>query len=124
MKEYNIDAFVTESASQRIKTRRTELKEQHWNRTEAELLAKTEGIDLNDEHWAVIKYLRIYYVYGCMPGYAITLSRILKNRYASKGGSKYLYTLFTGGPVTQGSRLANIPLKPVHALTQKQFDLA
>ena len=103
-----LDVLSSESESHNISVRRQELKSQHWNRAKSILLAENEGITLNDNHWAVIKYLRKYYLYEGMPRYALTLSKKLKKQFATQGGSKYLYNLFTGGPVTQGSRLASL----------------
>ena len=41
--------------------------------------------------------------------YSIHYTKLYENRrFAARGGKKYLYSLFAGGPVTQGSRLANL----------------
>lgn len=37
-----------------------------------------------------------------------TTARALNKHFSVQGGNRYLCHLFTGGPVTQGSRLANV----------------
>ncbi|MEN8763553.1 MAG: TusE/DsrC/DsvC family sulfur relay protein [Thiogranum sp.] len=88
--------------------RQAELSAQDWNRDKSADLAQNEGISMNDEHWAVIAYLRKSYLEYGLPRFARTTARALNRQFAAQGGSKYLYGLFAGGPVTQGSRLANL----------------
>jgi tRNA 2-thiouridine synthesizing protein E len=71
-------------------------------------LAKSEGIHLTDQHWDVLVYLRKQYLVHGLPGYARTTARALEKEFSALGGNKYLFCLFAGGPVTQGSRLANL----------------
>ena len=105
MQRQSKEAHSTESVSSTFALRREELKNQKWNRTKSILLAKNEGITLNDNHWAVIKFLRKYYLHEGMPKNARILSKKLVKQFSAQGGSKYLHNLFSGGPVTQGSRL-------------------
>ena len=102
------NAQDSETSSQYAATRRTELSRQHWNRNKSASLARSEGISLSDEHWAVIVYLRRYYLEHGLPRFARTTARALNRQFAVQGGNKYLYRLFSGGPVTQGSRIANL----------------
>lgn len=97
-----------ETSSQYAGIRLAELIDQRWSRNKSVNLATSEGISLNDEHWAVIVYLRSYYLKNGLPRFARTTARALNRKFAARGGSKYLYRLFAGGPVTQGSRLANL----------------
>ena len=109
MKQHLINAFTTESASHLCNIRRAELKKQHWNRAKSQLLADSEDILLTDAHWAVLKYLRKNYVTAGLPRHARYLSESLHKGFSDKGGNKYLRNLFPGGPITQGSRFANLP---------------
>jgi TusE/DsrC/DsvC family sulfur relay protein len=108
MTQFIINAQDTETASQHAENRRIELSDQCWNRNKAIDLAKNEGIELNDEHWAVIDYLRTRYLQHGLAVSARVLSGMLNQQFSVQGGSKYLYRLFPGGPVKQGSRLADL----------------
>lgn len=109
MMQFTINAQETESSSQHADTRSAELTDQHWEWSKSEKLAKEEGIILTEDHWAVIVYLRERYLEHGLPENARTLAKDLNQQFSAQGGSKYLYSLFPGGPITQGSRLANLP---------------
>lgn len=108
MKQYTINPQNTETSSQDIDIRRAEFSKQRWNRDMSFNLAKAEGITLNDAHWAVVVYLRKQYLKHGLPRHARLLAADLKLHFKTQGGNKYLHQLFTGGPVTQGSRIANL----------------
>jgi sulfur relay (sulfurtransferase) DsrC/TusE family protein len=58
-----------------------------WTRKVATSLASEEGLDLSEDHWETIRALQHFH---------------------AKGGLKYLYTLFPGGPIAQSCRLAGL----------------
>jgi tRNA 2-thiouridine synthesizing protein E len=83
-----------------------------WSESRAAELAAKEGVTLTPEHWAVIRYLRNYYA-ECGPAAGgNTLLHCLGDAFADRGGKKHLYMLFPGGPVSQGSRIAGLPVPP------------
>jgi tRNA 2-thiouridine synthesizing protein E len=98
----------TETSSHDTVVRLAELVNQCWSRAKSLALARTEGVDFNDEHWAVIVFLRKYYLQHGLPINARVTAKALNAKFSGKGGNKYLHRLFSGGPVTQGSRLANL----------------
>jgi len=108
MKQFTIDPHGTETSGRSIDVRFLELTRQRWNRSKSAALAQSEGIYLNDDHWAVIVFLRKYYLKHGLPINARTTATALNKKFAAKGGSKYLYRLFRRGPVTQATRLANL----------------
>ena len=57
---HTADPHETETSVSNIADRSTEIADQHWDRTKSVALAQSEGIALNDEHWAVIEFLREY----------------------------------------------------------------
>ena len=83
---------------------------QHWDRDVAATLAQELGVALNDDHWEVVSFLRKHYEATCQLDTARDLSVVLNQRFKDRGGLKYLYTLFPNGPVTQGCRIAGIPV--------------
>ncbi len=108
MTQFVNNAQDSETFSLYAGIRREELIAQDWSQEKSAILAEKEGIKLNDEHWAVIAYLRNSYIEDGLPRFSRIKSRALNREFSKQGGSKYLYGLFTGGPVTQGSRLANL----------------
>ena len=108
MTQYKINAHDAETFSLHIEERRSELSNQNWNRVKSQELATSEGLTLNDGHWAVINFLRDNYMEQGVPRYARSLARDLNKHFSNQGGNKYLRNLFAGGPVTQGCRLANL----------------
>ena len=84
-----------------------------WNEGQAYITAGDLGIELTDEHLQVIYALRDYYHEYGIPQSARQLSEMLAQKFASKGGTKYLYRLFRYGPVRQGMHIAGLPV-PCH----------
>ncbi|BAV33734.1 sulfur transfer protein TusE [Sulfuricaulis limicola] len=108
MKQFIADPQETENSGKDMRDRLVELGDQRWGRSKSLALAKSEGVDLNDEHWEVILFLRKFYLDHGLPITARITARALNKNFSGLGGSKYLNRLFSGGPVTQGSRLANL----------------
>jgi tRNA 2-thiouridine synthesizing protein E len=85
-----------------------------WSPHKAQVCAKKEGIFLTEEHWSVIYSVReLYREHGDTLN-AREVSRYLDREFSDDGGRRHLYELFPGGPVSQASRIAGIPL-PVHS---------
>lgn len=82
----------------------------NWSKKIARDLAKAEGIELTEAHWSVIRFLRQYYDKQGMVSHARILTEALEEKFQIQGGLKYLYTLFPDGPVSQGARIAGIPV--------------
>jgi len=71
-------------------------------------IAQTEGINLTDEHWSVIRYLRDQYrEHGHTPNFRNMLKDLTE--LMPQHDSKMLYDLFPGGPAKQGVRVAGLP---------------
>lgn len=81
-----------------------------WSEDSARAQAREEGIDLTDLHMDVICYLRDHYAECGEAPNARTLLKAMESAYIDQGGRKYLYALFPRGPVTQGCRLAGLPI--------------
>ncbi len=80
-----------------------------WNEQQAESTATELGIDLTDDHWKVIKFLRVHYENNGQLKHARELTEALNERFEDEGGSRWLYQLFPDGPVNQGTRIAGVP---------------
>ncbi|WP_089729081.1 TusE/DsrC/DsvC family sulfur relay protein [Candidatus Thiosymbion oneisti] len=83
---------------------------QDWNRDVAEKLAAEEGIELTQEHWDVLEYLRDEYLNnnGNQP-MERQINKDMGKRWGKKISSKDLYKLFPKAPSKQGNRVAGLP---------------
>lgn len=95
-------------ASPRRSDRETELRD--WCRADSEGIARRENLSLTADHWAVIEFLRAFYLEHGKPDSARKIADALNDEFADRGGSRFLYRLFPEGPVSQGSRIAMLPL--------------
>jgi len=75
-------------------------------------MANKEGIKLSDEHLGVVECLRDYYLELGEAENGRDLEEMLNEIFAGHGGRKYLWRLFPGGPVSQGMRIAGLPIPP------------
>jgi tRNA 2-thiouridine synthesizing protein E len=83
-----------------------------WSIARGRELAAEENIEMTDEHWDVVCFLRERFVREGQAKSGRQVVQLLEERYGSRGGRRHLYTLFPNGPVTQGSRIAGLPLPP------------
>jgi TusE/DsrC/DsvC family sulfur relay protein len=84
-----------------------------WNREVAVLIARNERIELQDDHWQVVNYLRCFYQeHRRAPTVRVLTQAMRKTLGAEKGNSRYLYQLFPRGTTTQASKIAGLP-KPM-----------
>lgn len=84
----------------------------HWSPLLAKQLAEAEGIVLTDEHWAIINFLRERYRAHGDAKSAREITSDLEEKFTDGHGRGVLYELFPGGPVSQASRIAGLPLPP------------
>lgn len=80
-----------------------------WTSAAAIESATKEGLTLAEEHWEAVRALHEYYAKH--DSNAIHLREIhdaLDEKFHRVGGIRHLYTLFPGGPVAQGCRIAGL----------------
>ena len=81
-----------------------------WNQDLAAIIAEAENINMTDEHWEVVNFLREYYnEYQIAPAVRVLVKAIKKKFGAEKGSNKYLYELFPYGPAKQACKIAGLP---------------
>ena len=73
-----------------------------WNKDIAAEIAKEEGIELTDQHYQVLEFLRE----SSEKGETLTIRKVGKSGIVDIKG---LYKLFPGGPLKHYSRIAGIP---------------
>jgi len=80
-----------------------------WTQAAAVQTARQEGLNFGDTHWDTIRALQEYYAkHQDIPVNIHELHDALDEKFHGKGGLKYLYELFPGGPVAQGCRIAGL----------------
>ena len=81
-----------------------------WSEDVAGIIAEGEGIDMTEAHWEVVNFLREYYdEYKIAPMIRILTKAMGKKLGPEKGNTKYLYTLYPGGPAKQACKIAGLP---------------
>ncbi len=81
-----------------------------WNKELAELIAKDENIEMSEDAWEVVNFLRDYYEeYQIAPAVRVLTKAVKKSLGPEKGNSKYLYELFPYGPAKQACKIAGLP---------------
>jgi tRNA 2-thiouridine synthesizing protein E len=81
-----------------------------WNEDIAKVIAQGESVDMTDNHWEVVNFLRQYYdEYQIAPAVRVLTKAIGKQLGEEKGNSKYLYELFPYGPAKQACKIAGLP---------------
>jgi len=75
-----------------------------WNTEIASFLAGEDGInELNEEHWAVINYIRDYYLEKKLA----PMVRLICKTTGFK--LKHIYELFPSGPAKGAAKIAGLP---------------
>ncbi len=91
-----------------------------WNRDVAECIAKNEGLTLTDAHWEIILLMREYYQTYNIPPILKLLKREIREKLgAQKAENAYLESLFPGGAITQGTKIAGLPVPMLDAEIEK-----
>jgi len=81
-----------------------------WTEGIAGVMAKEDGLELSEQHWDVIRFLREYFEkYQIAPMIKILTKELAKKYGKEKGNTKYLYELYPAGPAKQACRYAGLP---------------
>jgi len=81
-----------------------------WTEDIAKHIAVTENVDMSENHWEVVNFLRKYYEeYQIAPAVRVLTKAIGKTLGPDKGNSQYLYELFPYGPAKQACKIAGLP---------------
>lgn len=79
-----------------------------WTPELAREIAERHGLELNEDHWTVIRAVQDYSARNDGNIRVRELLDALDEKFHSKGGLKYLYLLLPGGPIAQGCTLAGL----------------
>lgn len=87
-----------------------------WHEELAPILAESDGVNLTEAHWEVIRFVREFYLtYNTSPAIR-ALTKAMKAEFGEeKASSRYLYRLFAEGPAKQATKYAGLP-KPARCI--------
>ena len=92
------------------------LDARNWDRSFALDSAQAEGLELSEDHWQVIEFLRDYYQrYQLSPPMRVLVKAIAPLLGEATASSRRLYQLFPDGPAKQACKIAGLP-KPLSCL--------
>ena len=80
-----------------------------WDEDVARALAAEDGIELTQEHFDVINYLRSEYLDNNEQPMERAINKGMSKIWGKKVSSKDLYTLFPLAPSKQGNKIAGLP---------------
>jgi len=81
-----------------------------WTPELGAVIAKAEEVEMDEEHWAVVNFLRDYYEeYQIAPAVRVLIKSIKKSMGPEVGNNKYMYELFPYGPAKQACKIAGLP---------------
>lgn len=87
-----------------------------WNEAFAIYIAQLESIDLSEEHWQVIHFVRAFYIeFNTSPAIRALIKALQREIGGDKINSRYLYRLFPDGPAKQATKIAGLP-KPARCI--------
>ena len=80
-----------------------------WTPAYAATLAEAASLELSLDHWVLLAALQEYFARNAAKRIRVRdLHDALKEKFHTKGGGRYLYQLFPGGPVAQGCLMAGL----------------
>ncbi len=85
-----------------------------WNEQVALEIAEANEINLTDEHWEIVVFIRNYYLqYKHLPINARVFVKAVRHELGEKkGNSRYLHRLFPDGPSKYSCKIAGLPKPP------------
>ena len=86
------------------------VKRDEWTEGFVQAQAEVEGLELTDEHWDVVRFLRDFYEKHGTQAEVRKMVKHFKDAWdKERGNSRYLHRIFPrGGPQKQGNRLAGL----------------
>jgi len=84
-----------------------------WDLRIAQELARRDAIELSEQHFEILLFIRGYYQqFKHLPNARMFAAAIRKQLGEEKAQSRYLQKLFPGGPLKYACKLAGLPKPP------------
>lgn len=111
-----MSALVVEGAEIAIDKEGYLLDLDDWSEPVAQALAQAEGLDLQNEHWDILRLLREFYQeFQLSPATRPLIRYVAQKLGPDKGNSMHLNRLFKGTPAKLAAKLAGLP-KPSNCI--------
>lgn len=83
---------------------------EEWTEKFVHVRAQEEGLNLTDEHWEIINFIRNYHEENNVQAPVRDMIKHFKKTWSKeKANTRYLHEIFPlGGPQKQGNRLAGV----------------
>jgi tRNA 2-thiouridine synthesizing protein E len=89
------------------------LNSQDWNENVALSLAERNNLQLSEQHWEIVWFIRTYYQqYRHLPNNRAFVKAVASSLGPDKGNNRYLHRLFPDGPLKFACLLAGLPKPP------------
>jgi len=87
-----------------------------WSKPLAIYIATQESIEMSDEHWQVVNFVRDFYLeFNTSPAIRALIKAMQKKFPDKEISSRILYRLFPKGPAKQATKIAGLP-KPTRCI--------
>jgi len=87
-----------------------------WNEKLGAEIAQLEAVEMTEQHWQVVFFVREFYVeFNTSPAIRALVKAMQKKYGADIVNSRYLYRLFPDGPAKQATKIAGLP-KPARCI--------
>ena len=87
-----------------------------WNEDVAKHVARIEKIELTEERWQIVRFVRHFNeIYDTSPAMRALVKALQQEYGEEKGNSRFLYRLFPKGPAKIPTKIAGLP-KPAKCL--------
>ena len=87
-----------------------------WNQDVATAIARSEGIQLEQNHWEIITLIQQFHSeFEHSPAMRILVKYVKQHLGEDKGNSIYLMQLFPGSPAKLAAKIAGLP-RPTNCL--------
>ncbi|KGJ98712.1 TusE/DsrC/DsvC family sulfur relay protein [Thalassotalea sp. ND16A] len=87
-----------------------------WSAELAPVIASADNINLTEDHWQVVNFVRNFYLeYKTSPAIRALIKALKAEFGEEKANSRYLYRLFPKGPAKQATKIAGLP-KPARCI--------
>lgn len=87
-----------------------------WSKDLAIEIAKLESVELTEQHWQVVFFVREFYLeFNTSPAIRALVKAMQKKMGADVVSSRYLARLFPNGPAKQATKIAGLP-KPARCI--------